>query len=73
MKWLFMLFSPSLFAKRAEVNIELHKKAKGTPCYWEEYTNVNLCFGENQKRHFATDIDIGYMGKKRKIREGEGS
>ena len=36
MKWLFMLFSASLFAKRVEVNIELHKKAKARPCYWEE-------------------------------------
>ena len=36
MKWLFMLFSPSLFAKQVEVNIELHIKAKGRPCYWEE-------------------------------------
>ena len=35
MKWLFMLFSP-LFAKRVEVNIELHKEAKARPCYWEE-------------------------------------
>lgn len=28
MKWLFMLFSASLFAKRVEVNIELHKRLK---------------------------------------------